>query len=266
MMKLAMAQLITSENKNENIIKAQFYIEKARQAGADILVLPETYMALIPANSQRTHAEIAESLDGPFVQALAAQAKKHTIHLVCGIYESKAGENTRAYNTVVLLDDAGKLIHSYRKTHLYDAFSYQESKGIIAGDNEFIPVKTKFGTIGLLVCYELRFPEISRTLALKGAELLLVPTAWVAGSMKEEHFLSLSKARALENTVFLGAADQTGNIYAGRSIIYNPMGVVMASRGEDEGLIIADIDLAQLSVIRNKLPCISQRRPALYFT
>lgn len=263
-MKLAIAQLITSENKNENLIKAQIYIKKAKQAGADIVVLPETYMALMPASSQRTYAEVAESLDDAFVQTLAAQAKKYAIHVVCGIYESKPGEKKRAYNTVVMLDDEGKLIHSYRKTHLYDAFSYQESKGIIAGDNEFIPVKTKLGTIGLLVCYELRFPEISRTLALKGAELLLAPTAWVAGPMKEEHFLSLSKARALENTLFLGAASQTGNIYVGRSIIYNPMGVAIASSGEDEGLIIADIDLSQVDTIRNKLPCLSQRRPALY--
>lgn len=263
-MKLAIAQLMTTESKAENLGKAQIYIARAKQVGADIIVLPETYMAFIPTASGRSHAEVAEPLDGPFVKALAAEAKKQAIHVVCGVYESKTGEKIRAYNTAVLLDDEGRLIHHYQKTHLYDAFAYQESKGIIASDNAFTPVKTKLGMIGLLVCYELRFPEISRTLALKGAELLLVPTAWVAGPMKEEHFQSLAKARALENTVFLGAADQTGNIYAGRSVIYNPMGVVMASRGEDEGLVIADIDLSQARTIRDKLPCLAQRRPQLY--
>lgn len=263
-MKLAVAQLTTSESKDENLNKARHYIIKAKKTGADIIVLPEAFMALIPTTSRRTHSAVAEPLNGPFVQTLAAEAKKNAIHVVCGVYESRAGERTRAYNTIILLDDEGKLIHHYSKTHLYDAFSYQESKGIIPSDNKFTPVKTRLGTIGLLVCYELRFPEISRTLALKGAEILLVPTAWVAGPMKEEHFQSLAKARALENTVFLGAADQVGNIYAGRSVIYNPMGVVLASRGEDEGLIIADIDLSQVKTIRGKLPCLSQRRPDLY--
>lgn len=263
-MKIAAAQLTASHDKQQNLDKALTYIARAKAEKADLIVFPETFMALIPRNAAVKHADIAEPLDGPFVKALAAAARKHKIHVICGIYESKAGEKERAYNTVVFLDDAGKRIHSYRKTHLYDAFSYNESRNIIPGDSGFTPVKTKLGTIGLLVCYELRFPEISRTLALQGADILVVPTAWINGIMKEEHLLTLSCTRALENTVFVCIADQVGNIYAGRSIIYNPMGVIMASRGEDEGLIFADIDMDQAHAIREKLPCLKQRHPELY--
>lgn len=263
-MKFAVAQLIASPDKQENLKKALDVIAKAKAQNADLVVLPETFMALIMAGSGVAYADIAEPLDGPFVSALSQAAKQHGIYVVCGVYESKADDKKRSYNTVVVLDDEGKLIHSYRKTHLYDAFSYSESTNIIPGDNGFEPVETKFGKLGVLVCYELRFPEICRTLALKGAEIILVPTAWVAGPMKEEHILAMAKGRALENTVFMCVADQVGNIYAGRSVIYNPMGVVMASRGEDEGLIFADIDLAQVHSIREKLPCLAQRRPELY--
>lgn len=263
-MKIAVAQTITSTEKNENLSKALRFIVEAKSNKADLIVFPETYMARIQQGAGIKYATVAEPLDGPFVSALSKAAKEHNIHVICGVYESKPDDNIRAYNTVVLIDDEGKLIHKYSKTHLYDAFSYRESTNIIPSDNGFQAVKTKLGTIGLLVCYELRFPEISRTLALQGADILIVPTAWVAGAMKEEHFLSLTKARALENTVFLCAADQVGNIYAGRSVIYNPMGVVMASRGEDEGLIYADIDIAQAKAIREKLPCMTQRRPELY--
>lgn len=263
-MRTAIAQLIVSRDKQQNLDKILTCIAKAKAENADLVVFPEISMVLVPADGSVKHAEIAELLDGYFVSTLAAAAKKHSIYVICGIYESKADESVRAYNTVVLLDDEGKLIHSYRKTHLYDAFSYHESRNIIPGDSGFVPVRTKLGTIGLLVCYELRFPEISRTLALQGAEILVVPTAWITGAMKKEHLLTLSQARALENTVFVCIANQTGNIYTGRSVIYNPMGIVMANKGENEGLIFAEIDLDQARAIREKLACMQQRRPELY--
>lgn len=263
-MKISIAQMTTSQSKAENLTKALHYMAKAEAAGADIVVFPETYMAYIPAASNTSYASIAEPLNGPFVSALAAEAKRLGLHVVCGVYESEPSDKSRAWNTIVMLDDTGKLIHSYRKTHLYDAFAYQESKSIIASDNPLRVTKTRFGTIGLQVCYELRFPEISRELVLQGAEVLIVPTAWVAGPMKEEHFLSLVKARALENTVFACAADQVGNIYAGRSVIYDPMGVTLASIGETEGLITAELDMARIKQTRDKLPCLNHRRPELY--
>jgi len=263
-MKIAVAQLIASKIKEENLAKAQEYIKKAKDAGADLIVIPETFMAYIPANSSVKYAEVAEDLSGPFVSGLQEAAKENGIYVVCGMYESKSGEALRAYNTTVILDRNGNLIHSYRKTHLYDAFAYKESSNIIPGENELMAVDTEFGKLGVLVCYELRFPEISRQFVLQGADILLVPTAWVAGSMKEEHFETLVKARALENTVYICAADQVGNIYAGRSVVFDPMGVTVASLGEQEGLIVAEIDLKRIAEVRHKLPCLMHRRTELY--
>lgn len=263
-MKTAVAQLVISPDKHQNLGRILSFISKAKAESADLVIFPEIAMATVPKNSPVKHADIAEPLDGPFVSALANAARQHKIHVVCGLYESQPGESTRAYNTVILLDDEGKCLHHYRKTHLYDAFSYRESENIIPGDSKLKPVSTRLGTMGILVCYELRFPEISRTLALQGADLLVVPTAWLSGPMKEEHLLTLAHARAVENTVFVCIADQVGHPYAGRSTIYNPMGVVMASRGEDEGLIFAEINLDQLQTIREKNPCLLQRHPQLY--
>ncbi len=263
-MKIAVAQLVASTDKQENLKKALDIIAKAKVQKADLVVLPETFMAYMPEKAPIVRADIAEPLDGPFVTALSQAAQHNGIYVVCGIYENHPEDMKRCYNTVVVIDDQGKLIHSYRKTHLYDAFSYCESDNIIPGDNGFEIVETKFGKLGVMVCYELRFPEISRTLALKGAEILLVPTAWVAGPMKEEHIQAMAKSRALENTVYLCVADQTGNVYSGRSVIFNPMGITMASCGDEEGVIFAEIDCEKIQSIRKKLPCLSQRRPELY--
>lgn len=264
MMKIAAAQLSASHDKQHNLDKILACIAKAKTENADLVVFPEAAMAVIDKNRGVKPAEIAEPLDGHFVSALASAARKHGIHVICGIYEKQPQEPARAYNTVVVLDDEGNRLHSYRKTHLYDAFSYHETQNILAGDTPLIPVRTKLGTIGLLVCYELRFPEISRTLALKGADILVVPTAWVAGPMKEEHLFTLARARALENTVFVCIAGQTGNIYTGGSAIFNPMGVVMASAGAEEELISAAIHPGQIQAARQKLPCLTHRRPEFY--
>ncbi|RCL02165.1 MAG: putative hydrolase [Candidatus Tokpelaia sp. JSC188] len=263
-MKIAVAQLVVSHDKQRNLDKALTYIVWAKAEKANFIVFPEAFMSLMSINTTIKHADIAESIDGPFVKTLAAAAKKHKIYIIFGIYESKFGEQERSYNTIIFLNDEGQLIHSYRKTHLYDAFCYNESWNIIPGDNGFTPVKTKLGTIGILVCYELRFPEISRTLALQGADILIVPTAWINGVMKEEHLLTLSQARAVENTVFVCIANQVGNDYAGCSSIYNPMGIIMSSKSKDEGLIFADIDIDQIHACREQLPCLRQRLPKLY--
>ncbi len=263
-MKIAAAQLSASQNKAENLDKARNYIAQAKAAGADMVVFPEAFMAYIPKTDSLLYAQTAEAVDGHFVQALAAQAKQHNIYVICGIYESIEGEDKRVYNTVVVLNRQGQLIYRYRKTHLYDAFSFRESLNIIPGAEASVPIKTEFGHIGILVCYELRFPEVSRSLALQGANILIVPAAWVAGTMKTDHLLSLSKVRALENTVFLCVVDQVGQNYVGHSTIYNPMGRAIACLAVEEGLLVTDIDLEMIKTVRDTLPCLSQRRPYLY--
>ncbi len=263
-MKIALAQLCVSQNKAENLTKAEHYIIQAKAAGVDMVVFPEAFMVHVPKGSSMLYTEVAESVEGPFVKALADLAIKHDLYVICGIYELKTGESMRVYNTTVVLNRQGQLIYRYRKTHLYDAFSFQESQKIIRGEEPCLPIKTDFGTIGVLVCYELRFPEISRRLALLGAEILIVPTAWVAGTMKVDHLLSLSKVRALENTVFMCVADQVGHHYVGHSVVYSPMGEALAGLGQEEGLLITEIELGIVTKTRNILPCLLQRHSGLY--
>lgn len=263
-MKVAIAQLATSVDKNSNLGKAQHYIAKAKSQGADIVFLPEFYMALATPKSGVLPVDVAEPLDGPFNSALRKAARENEIYVVCGMYESKPDDRKRAYNTTVFIDRSGKLIHSYRKTHLYDAFSYQESDTIIPGENPYKVVETEFGKIGLMVCYELRFPEIARQFALQEADILFVPAGWVAGPMKEEHWQTLIRARAIENTMFVIGANLVGDIFTGRSLMVDPMGVILASAGEEETLITAEVDLDRIRRVREKLPSVRDRRPELY--
>lgn len=263
-MKIAIAQLASSPNKEQNLKKACDAIQKAAQGGADLVLLPEMFMAFVPADSGISYADVAENVDGPFVSQLAKTAKEHGIYVVCGIYERAENEPKRAFNTTIMLNRQGELIYHYQKTHLYDAFSYQESLNIIQSHNALKPVETEFGKIGILVCYELRFPEVARKLALAGADLLLVPTAWVSGPLKEEHYQTLVKTRALENTIPVCACDQTSNIFIGRSLICDALGVTIASAGYEETVFFAEISPEHTTETRQKLPCMENRRPELY--
>ncbi len=263
-MKVAIAQLVTSVNKEENLQKAKEYVSKAKTAGADFVLFPEMYMAFVKPSTGTQPVDVAEPLDGPFVQGLAAAAREHQIYVLCGMYETVPGDEKRAYNTTVFLDRNGNLKHRYRKTHLYDAFSVKESDTIVPGSEPYQVIETEFGTIGMMVCYEVRFPEISRQLALQGADFLFIPAGWFVGAMKEEHWEILVRARAIENTTFICAANQVGNVYTGRSMIVDPMGVIVASAGEEETLIVADIDPARVTRVREKLPSVVHRRPEFY--
>lgn len=263
-MKVSIAQLSSSLDKIENTKKALAYIEKAKKKGADLVVLPEMYMSAIKPKAGIFPVTVAESLDGPFVSALASAAAKNQIYVVCGMYEKKEGEGERAYNTTVFLDRNGKLIHSYRKTHLYDAFSYKESDTIIPGENSYQVIETEFGKIGLLVCYELRFPEIARQFALQGVDFIIVPAGWFTGAVKEEHWEILLRARAIENTVYMIASNQVEHVYSGKSMIVDPMGVIVAGAGEEEMLLFTELDVNRINRVRAKLPSMSHRRPELY--
>ena len=263
-MRVAIAQLSTSVDKTANLEKAVQYITKAKGLGADFVILPEFYMALATPKSGVLPVEAAEPLDGPFVSGLKEAAKANEIYVVCGTYESKSDDPKRAYNTTVMINRSGELIHSYRKTHLYDAFSYHESDTVIPGDNHYKIVETEFGKIGLMVCYELRFPEIARQFALQEADILFVPAGWVAGPMKEDHWQTLIRARAIENTMFVCGANLVGDIFTGRSVMVDPMGVITASGGEEETLIFSDIDLDRIRRVREKLPSVKHRKPEFY--
>ncbi len=263
-MRAALAQLTASPAKADNLEVACRAIRDARRRGADLALLPEVFMAYLAASNPATAASVAEPLDGPFVSALAREARAQRLHVGCGIWETAPGERTRAFNTTILLGPDGSLLLSYRKTHLYDAFGFRESDRIVPGSEAPRTIQTALGRLGLLVCYEIRFPEITRLLALDGAEIILLPAAWVVGDLKEHHWTTLLQARAIENTVFVAAADQVGTIFAGRSMLVDPMGVILADGGEEPGLVVGEIDLARITRVREKLPVLAHRREAIY--
>ena len=263
-MRIALGQFVSSRRKEDNLETARRAVREARRGGADLLLLPEVFMAFLSASDPTAAASVAEPVDGPFVSALGQEARAHHLYVGCGIWETVPGERTRAYNTAVLLGPDGGLLLRYRKTHLYDAFGFRESDRTVPGEESPGVVRTPLGTLGLLVCYEVRFPEMTRMLALDGADVILLPAAWVAGPLKEDHWVTLVRARAIENTVFLAAADQVGTISSGRSLLVDPMGVVLAAGGEEAGLVFGDIDPGRIARVREKLPVLAHRREEIY--
>jgi predicted amidohydrolase len=239
-------------------------IREASEKDADLLILPELFMAYLPFSEPHgTFISTAEPIDGPFVASLAAEARKRKMHVVVGIYETSARKG-RVHNTVVLLGADGSIIAHHRKVQLFDSFGYRESSHLAPGKELEGVFRTPLATMGMLTCYELRFPELARMLALQGAEVIIVPTAWVAGQLKEEHLRVLARARALENTVFVAVACQTGRMFTGRSMLVDPFGVPIYDAGEEEGVSVTEIDLGRIIRVRQVLPSLSHLRSDLY--
>ncbi len=262
--RIAMAQVATSESKAQNLERGLSLIGDAARAGAKLLVLPELFMAYVALDQlPASIVDIAEDVNGPFVKRLAAEAKKERIHLIVGILE-KSRKKRKVRNTVVMVGPDGNLIAVHRKLQLFDSFGYKETSRFEPADDVEGAFDTRIGRLGLMTCYELRFPEISRILAAQGAEVIVVPTAWVAGRMKEEHLHVLARARALENTVFVVVVSQTGRIFTGRSVVVDPFGVAISDAGEAEGLVTAEIDLDRVNAVRKSLPSLGQVRIDLY--
>ena len=262
----------------------------------ELILLPETcawdYSAAADASGRDPLSDRAAGPDSPFILALRKLAEKYGTWLVSGILEKAqnpekavipetetagGADNGRCYNTVLVINDAGDIVTAYRKTHLYDAFESRESDLFLPGDSLFDPVDTPFGRIGVFVCYELRFPEVARSQRARGADILLVPSAWVRGEMKSEHFRTLVMARAIENTAYVLACNKSGSTAMGESLAVDPMGVVTAyagrtaerradERAEAAGgkIIPVTVDTDRITQVRRILPSFEERRPELY--
>lgn len=263
-MKVAVVQFCASTQKNKNLEKILSYIRKAADNGAELCAFPE-FMMFYTTSKQTPHelANQAETIRGDFVTAIKNAAKKNSIQVVGTLYE-KSKKKYRVYDTSFLVDKSGKLISIYRKIHLYDALGFQESKKLEPGSKMPTPVKSSLGKIGMLICYDLRFPEISRLLASAGAEILVAPSAWVKGPMKEEHWIAINKTRAIENGCYVIAPDQVGNIYCGRSLIVDPYGKILLDMKKRQGMGIVDISLDKVKETRRVLPLLQNRRTDVY--
>ena len=264
MTKAAVVQFKASTNKDTNLKIILQYIKKAATKKASLCTFPE-FMMFYTRSSQTAKqlAEEAESINGNFVSEICKASKQNKIQVVGTFYE-KGRKKDRVYDTSFLVDKSGKIISVYRKIHLYDALGFKESKKLEPGKKIAKPVKSSIGKMGMMICYDLRFPEMSRTLANEGSEILVVPSAWVKGKMKEEHWITINKTRAIENGCYVIAPDQVGNIYCGRSIVVDPFGKVLLDMKKKQGISVVDIDLNKVKQIRKVLPLLKNRRTDIY--
>lgn len=203
-------------------------------------------------------AAFAEPLDGPFVGRLTELAADRGTTVVAGMFETSE-DPARPYNTLAVVDGDG-LRASYRKIHLYDSFGHRESDRLTAGPIEPVLVDVAGVSVGLMTCYDLRFPELARELVARGAQLLVAPSAWVAGPGKAHHWRTLVTARAIENTVYVAAVGQPGPRYTGHSLVVGPDGRLVAGVGDGNHLLTASVDTEDLATAREQNPSLLNRR------
>ncbi len=223
--------------------------------GADLVVLPEAF-ARDFGEAGSDVSEFAEPLDGPFGLELNRAADAGSCAVVAGMFEV-AEDPERPYNTL-LVGGAGPA--SYRKIHLYDSFGYRESDRLTGGALEPVVVEVAGWQVGLMTCYDLRFPELARRLVECGAEVIVVPSAWLPGTRKVEHWRTLLAARAIENTCFVVGAGQPEPRYVGHSAVFGPLGETLAAADGAEQALEVVLDRADLLAARRTNPSLTNRR------
>jgi len=255
---VAAAQFAAASDKVANRDTIRELVGDAAARGAELVVLPENAMYSHP-DFAHDLLPIAESLDGAFVGFLQHLAGEHGVAIVAGMTEL-AASGEKVHNTVVAVDASGVLAR-YRKIHLYDAFGFTESTTVQRGEVEDGSTFDLGGLrLGLMTCYDLRFPESARRLVDQGADVLVVPAAWVAGPLKETHWETLLRARAIESTVYVVGAGQTGPVCVGASAIVDPAGVVAAAAGPTVGCVVAPLAASRLAEVRAVVPVLEHRR------
>ncbi len=256
---VAVAQFAPSDDKAANLREIERMTRLAASRGATLVVFPE-YSSYFTPTMGAAWVAAAEPANGAFVQALAALAADTGCHIVAGLIEA-GSDAARVRNTVVAVAPDRGVVARYSKMHLYDAFGTKESDWVEAGpiaEPEIFEVSGL--SVGLQTCYDIRFPEVTRRLVDAGAELVLVPAEWVRGPLKEHHWRTLCTARALENTVFLAAADHAPPVGVGNSFVIDPMGVELVTIGETTDVAVAWITRERIDAVREINPALALRR------
>jgi deaminated glutathione amidase len=265
-MRVALGQLPISSDPRVNLGRLAAAATTAARQGANLAVFPEGTQARFSADLR----SLAEPLDGEFCRGVAATARSAGLAIVAGLFEP--APDGRVFNTTVGYDGHGELVAVYRKLHLFDALGHRESDAVAPGSD--VVIADLGGVrVGFMTCYDVRFPELARTLSADGAQLLVLPAAWAAGTFKEEHWVTLVRARAIENTIWVAAAGQVPDpaeaptrapTGIGRSMLVDPMGVVRIDLGPAEGIGIGDVDTEYTEQVRDALPCLAGRRADVF--
>jgi deaminated glutathione amidase len=267
-MRAAAVQLNSNGDKDRNLATTERLVRAAAADGAEFVALPEKWNLL--GGGEELVAG-AEPLDGPSLSAARGWARDFGIHLLAGSISERGGEGEKASNTSVLIDPQGEDLAVYRKIHMFDVdaggVSYRESELERPGAEPVVAQLAEL-TAGLTVCYDLRFPELFRILALRGARLIAVPSAFTLATGRD-HWEVLLRARAIENQLFVLAPNQVGEApphYSsfGRSLIVDPWGVVLATAPDEECFVTAELDFAALERVREQLPSLANRQPGAY--
>jgi len=261
----AAVQMLASDDKAANIAEAERWIREAAGRGAQLVALPEVF---VWRGEKARERESAETLAGPSGAQMGRLARELGIYLLAGSLLEEIPESCKAYNTSLLFAPSGELLASYRKIHLFDVdlangVSLRESATREYGAS-IVVTPTDLGRMGLTICYDLRFPELYRALAAKGADLVFVPSAFTAFT-GQAHWEPLLRARAIENQTYVIAPDQFGKSPKsfethGHSMIVDPWGKIIAELPDGPGVITAEIDFEYLAKVRAELPSLSHRR------
>ncbi len=268
-LRVAVVQMNSKDDKAANVATAMRMIDEAAATGARLVTLPEIWPYLGPDSGNYANAE---AIPGPLTDELAAKARQHGIWLHAGSLLERSGEDGRLLNTTVVFAPDGSLAARYSKIHMYDVVldgvaTYMESATVTPGE-EIATVEIDGWTVGLAICYDLRFPELFRILALQGAEAIVLPAAFTMTTGKD-HWEVLIRARAIENQLYMIAPGQVGqhppgNWCYGRSIVVDPWGTVVATAPDTETVMVADLHRDRVAGVRRQVPSLANRRPAAY--
>ena len=267
-MRIGLVQINSQEDRQRNVARAVELIGQAAAQGAQLVALPEYTTFLGRSEVQPQHVE---AIDGETAQALSSAAKRHNVWIHGGSMIERSGQPHKNYNTSLVFNPNGERVAMYRKIHLFDVDiapgSYRESDSLIPGE-DIVTTDINGVRLGLTICFDVRFPELYRALALAGAKIIAVPAAFTAFTGKD-HWEVLLRARAIENQCYIIAPAQwgehpVGRMCYGRSMIINPWGTVIAQAADGEGVVVANLDMADLERIRTAVPSLANRRPSVY--
>lgn len=261
-LQMSAGQFPATEDKAANRKAVAELAHRAAKIGSRLLILPEAAMYHRVSAPVAAGIEAAEKRSGPFVQMLLDLSRRYDLCIAAGMTSPVEGDSPakRAHNVLIVVD-RGQILAEYTKVHLYDAFAVKESDAIAPGQ-ALPPVLEIDGVrVGFAICYDLRFPELFRLLMDQGADVLAVSAAWARGVLKEDHWVTLLRARAIENTAYVVAADEVSVKSIGRSLAFDPLGLSLGEAGEQElGLVTVRVDQERIAAVRALLPSLRNRR------